>query len=146
MDGSSTILDSIFAVTVNWNKPDDTNECIDSLKSQTGITFKEIVVVDNGSNDDSRQKILHKHPDVRIIETHKNLGFAGGFNIGIKYSLQKNANFVLILNNDTICHAAMVEQLYKEGKERRAITGPIIFYHQEPQRIWSVGGTYLQYY
>lgn len=60
-----------------------------------------MIVVDNGSTNDSVARIRAAHPDILLIESEKNLGFAGGNNIGIRRALAHGADFVWLLNNDT---------------------------------------------
>jgi len=63
-----------------------------------------VLVVDNGSTNDSVSQIHKKYPDVTVLETGKNLGFTGGNNVGFEYALSHNADFIWMLNNDTIVH------------------------------------------
>jgi GT2 family glycosyltransferase len=129
----------VTAVTVNWNRPQDTLECLESLRRQAGVEFKS-VVVDNGSTDDSARIIAQAYPDVVLIETGANLGFARGFNTGIRNALQAGAEYVLLLNNDTIAAEDMVRQLVFCPFAPRAVTAPIIFRYGQPNLIWSAGG------
>ena len=94
---------SIFVVIVNWNGKRDTLACLASLKQiKRGKETLTVVVVDNGSSDDSISVIRKTHPWVTVIPVGKNLGFTGGNNVGISYALSKNADFIWLLNNDTI--------------------------------------------
>lgn len=91
---------NIYAIILNWNGKNDTLHCLKSLKDVT--TPHHVVVVDNGSTDDSASAISKAFPDIHLIETGENLGYAEGNNIGIRYALGKKADALLILNNDTI--------------------------------------------
>jgi GT2 family glycosyltransferase len=62
----------------------------------------KVIVVDNGSTDDSAARIRASNSDVPLIENSDNLGFAGGNNVGIRYALAHGADYVWLLNNDTI--------------------------------------------
>lgn len=94
---------SVYAIIVNWNGVADTLVCLQSLQnvneSYAGLT---VVVVDNGSTNDSVSQIKKKFPGVHIIETGKNLGFTGGNNIGMEYALKQNADYIWMINNDTV--------------------------------------------
>lgn len=93
----------IAVVIVNWNGLKDTLICLESL--QTIHLFGNsisIIVVDNGSTDDSAKTIRKTHPGVILIEAGKNLGFTGGNNIGIQHALSMGADLVWLLNNDTV--------------------------------------------
>ena len=95
----------IAIVIVNWNGREDTLECLASVEKLelTGVQL-DVIVVDNGSRDNSVSAIRDKFPKTILIEKDKNLGFVGGNNAGIIYALKKNAEAVWLLNNDTIVH------------------------------------------
>ena len=90
----------VFVVVPNWNGAESIASCLDSLQQQT--TTAIVIVVDNGSVDGSVQLIKEKYPGVVLLEQPKNLGFAGGVNVGIKYAIAHNAKFVALFNNDAI--------------------------------------------
>jgi len=90
----------VGCIVLNWNGWRDTVECIDALKECTYPQLA-VIVVDNGSTDDSAARIRAVHPDIVLLESGKNLGFAGGNNIGIRYALAHGAEYVWLLNNDT---------------------------------------------
>ncbi len=90
----------VTCILLNWNGWQDTLACLDALKQ---CTFPDltVIVVDNGSSNDSVVRIRAAHPDVPLLESKINLGFAGGNNIGIRYALAHHADYVWLLNNDT---------------------------------------------
>lgn len=128
----------ICAVTLNWNRPQDTLACVESLFSQTYPNLT-VLVVDNGSSDDSIAQIGRYSPQLELIANSTNLGFAGGINVGLQRALEMGAAFVLIVNNDTLLAADMVEKLWQVTQASQAVTAPIIYYAEEPQRVWSLG-------
>src|SRR5579885_2686307 len=87
-DGNDSAL--VYVILLNWNGWRDTVACIDSLKRLTYPEYR-ILVVDNGSTNDSVHRILTAFPDVPILEAGSNLGFAGGCNLGIRHALAQNA-------------------------------------------------------
>jgi GT2 family glycosyltransferase len=91
---------SVYAVVLNWNGRRDTINCLNALKQSTYANLN-IIVVDNGSTDDSVEQIRRTYPSVILLETGQNLGFAGGNNPGIRYAMQQMPDFVWLLNNDT---------------------------------------------
>jgi GT2 family glycosyltransferase len=128
----------IYAVTLNWNRPQDTLACVESLLAQTYLNLT-VLVVDNGSIDDSIEQIEGQFPQVELIANSANLGFAGGMNVGLRRTLAAGAAFVLIVNNDTLLAVDMVETLWGVAQASRAVVAPIIYYADEPQRVWSLG-------
>ncbi len=96
---------SVYAIIVNWNGIEDTLNCLQSLsKINRSYANLTVLVVDNGSTNDSVSQIHKKYPDVTVLETGKNLGFTGGNNVGMDYALSHNADFIWMLNNDTLVH------------------------------------------
>jgi GT2 family glycosyltransferase len=76
----------VYVVVVNWNRPADTVACINSLLAQEGVSPK-VIVVDNGSTDDSVSIIRGKFPQVEVIASPTNLKFARGCNLGMAWRL-----------------------------------------------------------
>ncbi|MEA2113337.1 MAG: glycosyltransferase family 2 protein [Patescibacteria group bacterium] len=131
------MLPKVFIIILNWNNWTDTKECLKSLENN-GYPNCEVVVVDNGS--DKKQKITN--PKIKVIYNKENLGFSGGNNIGIKYALKNNADYVLLLNNDTIVNGDFLEKLVKAGESDAKIgfLGPKIYFADATKEIWFAGG------
>src|SRR3990167_6443495 len=92
----------IAVVVLNYYGLQETQSCLRSLRKIKKNNIEvEIIVVDNNSTDGS-QITLPKERDIKFMQNEKNLGFSGGNNRGIKYALEKNVDYVLILNNDTV--------------------------------------------
>lgn len=133
-------LGQVTAVILNWHRAADTITCLDSLKSQTYPHLTSLVV-DNGSQDDSIAQIQKAHPDITILPTGRNLGFAKGMNHGIRYALAHGAEYLFILNNDTLCAPDLIAQLLPHASPKKAgAVAPLIYYASEPTRVWSIGG------
>ncbi|MFH7832027.1 glycosyltransferase family 2 protein [Bacillus luti] len=88
-------------VVLNWNNLEDSVDCIESLERIEYSNYK-IIFVDNGSNDNSPKEIKKKFQDITVIENGENLGFSAGNNVGIRKALEYGAEYVLVLNNDSI--------------------------------------------
>jgi GT2 family glycosyltransferase len=129
----------IYVVILNWNGAEDTIECLDSLLSQKGVNLGYIVI-DNCSWDDSIQKIQARFPNITIIKTERNLGYPGGMNVGIRLALEKGAKKIFIVNNDTIAQPGMMSSLLAQLKGDIAVVAPAIFYADQPEQLWSLGG------
>jgi GT2 family glycosyltransferase len=130
----------VAIIVVNWNGPNDTVACIESLHRIDYSNF-EIIVVDNGSTDDSVKLLREQCPDVFLIETRENLGFAGGNNVGIREALRRDADYVLLLNNDTVADPQVLRRFVDAAALIRndAILGAKIYYFSDPDRIWYAG-------
>lgn len=86
---------------MTWNHLADTIETIESFIFQDYQNFK-LIVVDNNSKDNTAAHIKKRYPQIFLIENKKNMGWAAGNNIGIKYALENGAGYVLLVNNDII--------------------------------------------
>lgn len=131
----------VSVVTINYNGYDDTCELIDSLKSLL-IISNEIIVVDNNSNNNEGERLRLRYPDIRVIISQTNLGFAGGNNLGIKESC---GEYILLINNDTIVVDNGIQFLVDRLKNNPCIGGvsPKIRFYKQPQHIQFAGYTEL---
>jgi len=127
-------------VILNWQRPDDTVACIRSVRSNT-YTNLQLLVVDNGSADNSVAVISAAFPNVELLALPENLGFAGGNNAGINHALNAGADLILLLNNDTVLDPNVVSELVRalDENETSAIAVPKICYFDDPSRIWAAG-------
>lgn len=130
----------VVIVVLNWNGKDDTLTCLESV-SQIDYPNFQVVVVDNGSNDDSVPAIRQAFPEVHLIETGKNLGYAGGNNVGMRYALERGADYVFVLNNDTTVAPDVLRHLMAEAEKHPEVAalGPVIYYMDRPKVIWTAG-------
>ena len=92
-------------ITVNYNGFKDTCELIDSIPFNDSM---EVIVVDNASTEDKASFIQNNYPNVKVLRNEKNLGFAGGNNLGIKAAKGK---YIFLVNNDTIFKDVNVQSL-----------------------------------
>jgi GT2 family glycosyltransferase len=99
----------VSIVIVSYNTREETLACLASLKAQTVGFPHEVIVLDNASPDGSADAIRRAHPDVRLIESKDNLGFAGGNNVAAKFA---TADHILLLNPDTIILDRAIERLW----------------------------------
>jgi len=135
----------VVVIVLNWNGWRDTLDCLASLEKLDHPDY-EVVVVDNGSTDGSEEKIRESSPDVSVLQTGANLGFAGGNNAGIECTLGRDADFVWLLNNDTFVEphtlTAMVEEMREDGKV--GAVGSVLRYMDEPDRMQCYGGGWVR--
>jgi GT2 family glycosyltransferase len=113
-----TSTSNILTVILNYNGKSDTYRCIESIQSQT--ISADIFVVDNNSNDGLDKEISRIYPDILYSRQEKNLGFAGGVNIGIKYALDHNYEYVCLINNDAIASPNWIQLLYEASVKNKS--------------------------
>lgn len=132
----------VAIVLLNWNGKAVTLECLKSLRKVT-YKRKRIILVDNGSTDGSVAAIRKAFPGVELLEMDQNLGFARGANTGMRHALQRGADLVMLLNNDTVVDPTfltfMVDTLLSDNSI--GMVSPKIYYYAEPELIWFAGGT-----
>ena len=146
---------TIFIIILNWNGKKNTLQCLESIKHlQTWDLELKTIVVDNGSEEELRIENSELRM-IKLIRNKENLGFAGGNNVGIKYALENGADYILILNNDTLVDSSLVEELLEVAAqgEHIGIVAPKIYFvkgyefhkdrYKEPERekvFWYAGG------
>ncbi len=135
----------VFAVVLTWKNFSDTIECITPLKSQD--TQVSILCVDNGSHDGSLEKIKQAHPDISYLELAANLGYAGGNNAGISRAMEQGADYIWILNNDTLADKSACSGLLSafEKKPGTGAAGSRILCYPDKKTTWFAGGIYRKF-
>jgi GT2 family glycosyltransferase len=130
----------VSIIILNWNGLHDTLECLKSIYELNYSNF-EVVVVDNGSIDNSAEIIKRCFAEAILIANEKNLGYATGNNIGIRYALNRGAQYVWLLNNDTVVEAQSLVRLIDTAKndERMGLISPVIYHYDEPAKIQFCG-------
>ncbi len=147
-------MKTVFIIILHWNGTRDTLECLESLSQLQTTNYKlQTIVVDNGSKEEFR--VEGKGERVEIIRNKENLGFAGGNNVGINYALRNGAEYVIILNNDTVVDKNLVNELVKvaESDKKIGMVAPKIYFapsfefHKDRYKkedlgkvIWYAGG------
>jgi GT2 family glycosyltransferase len=128
---------AVSVIILTYNREADVLECLESVSHLDYPNF-EIVVVDNGSSDNTLAKIRKIYPPVRIIENGRNLGFAEGNNVGIR---KTSTPYVLILNDDTVVGKNLLKDLVEalDADPRAGLAGPKVLYYGAKDRIWCAG-------
>ena len=134
------MIKKVSIITINYNGLKDTVEMIESLAIHETYPH-EIIVVDNASTDPLEHKLLQsKFPDIQVIRSEKNLGFAGGNNLGISYA---TGYYLLLLNNDTIITQPFLKALVNrlDSNPRIGCVSPKIACWPEKERLQYAGST-----
>ena len=146
----------IAVIILNYNGKEDTLTCLESLQKVVGDGYTtETIVVDNASGDDSVVEIQEKYPEVKLLINPQNLGFSEGNNVGIRHALTNQADYILLLNNDTTVDGYLFRELLVAEKtiDKSAVMGPKIYFssgrefHKDRykpeelgQVLWYAGG------
>lgn len=135
-------LPPLAVIVVNWNGAAVLEDCLVSLED-AGYPGLRVVVVDNDSHDGSATAARQRHPDIELVETGRNLRWAGGNNAGLHHLAASGWDgHVLLLNNDTIVPEGSLRRLaaaLAQRPEAWAAT-PRICYADDPSRAWYDGG------
>ena len=131
---------NVAVVVLNWNQEVDTADCLTSLSKVEGAPLR-VILVDNGSEQESIDRLERRFPEILMIRLSENRGFAGGNNVGIERALWDGASHILLLNNDTLVHPGFLTPLL-EGLTAPGIgvVGPKIYCHPDATRLWFAGG------
>jgi GT2 family glycosyltransferase len=108
----------ISVIVLSWNSEKYISPCLKSLQElDLGDVHFEIVVVDNGSSDNTVDLVKRDFPKVTVLETGANLGYAEGNNVGIRYALQKTNDFIWIVNPDVYVDKNSLKELLFTAKK-----------------------------
>jgi GT2 family glycosyltransferase len=131
----------VYCILVNWNGAADTLPCIASLLQQHYSNLR-ILIVDNGSTDDSVARIRSAFPQVTVLEAGGNLGFASGSNVGIRHAFAEGADYIWLLNNDTTAPPDSCTKLVARAHQQPSagLIGSVLFYMNDPSQIQAWGG------
>lgn len=135
----------VSIIILNWNGMKDTIECLESVRKIDYPSY-EVIVVDNDSADSSPEEIKRLVPKATLIKNKENLGFAGGNNVGIRYALERNAEYVWLLNNDTTVKADALTNLVasSEASSKIGLASPIIYDYFDRSKA-QFRGAYFDY-
>lgn len=130
-------------VILTWNGRNDTLECLRSLAPVWSDRIQG-VLVDNGSTDGTTEAVKHEFPGLIVLENRENLGFTEGNNVGIRYALDHGADYVLLLNNDTVVDRGFVRELLRVAarSQRIGFVSPKIYFSDPPDMLWFAGARF----
>jgi GT2 family glycosyltransferase len=141
-------LPAVSVVILNWNGGDVICDTIVSVLN-AGAAPNSIVVVDNASTDGSDVQVRQRFPEVTMIRTPSNLGFAAGNNKGIEHALEQGADCVLLLNNDALLDRGAIKAMVSAllADPRRGVVVPKIYVYSSAgeQRLWAAGARWLAF-
>jgi GT2 family glycosyltransferase len=137
-------MKTIYILILNYNGYDDTKKCLATLHYLKATNYSiKVVVIDNGSSAgqlEKLKKLLQSYKTILLMENGKNMGFAAGNNVGIRYALSHKADFILLLNNDTISDMNYLQSCIKRDVP---IISPVVKYQEfkdQKRLIYDLGG------
>jgi GT2 family glycosyltransferase len=133
------VFQLVVAVVLNWNGKQDTLECLETLNHQSYPNLR-IILVDNHSTDGSPKAVSEHYPDVELIINPEDYGFGRGLNVGIRRGLLLGADFIFTVSNDTLVEKDCIQNLLKSANPETGLLAPMIYYAQQPNVIWALGG------
>lgn len=131
---------SVAVVVLNYNGLADTCRCLESLRAVPYPNLS-VILVDNASEVDPVPSAAAAFPGLLTLRNAGNLGYAGGNNRGIELALDRGADYILMLNNDTVVAPEIVTALVDafEREPSLGVVGPVINYLDEPERVMTDG-------
>jgi GT2 family glycosyltransferase len=129
----------VAVILLNWNTPQHTIACIQSLKWICEDQNFDIIVADNGSTDGSLTTIREAFPSLIYIDNQTNLGFAEGNNRALNYSMEHGYRYSLLLNTDTLLEMDVVAGLFSHLEQHQEAAGvqPAIYWMHDKAEIWN---------
>ncbi|MCY0892163.1 MAG: glycosyltransferase family 2 protein [Acidibacillus sp.] len=138
-------IPNVWIVIVNYKGLEDTQEC---LRSVERIDYEkyQVIVVDNESDDLTVAILEAEFPSVRVLRSQKNLGYSGGNNLGVQLALLEGAEFIWLLNNDTIVTPDALYSLIELSIKcpDKGFYGSFINYYDDKNMIWYGGGRFYR--
>ncbi len=132
---------SVALILLNWNRWQDTLRCLRSIED-LDYPRLDVLVIDNGSTDGSAQHLREQAPEVELIVSERNLGFAAGVNLGLHHVLEGHPDYIWLLNNDTVVFPATLREMVAvaEADPTVGITGSVAYFMGEPESVEGWGG------
>ncbi len=129
----------VFVIVLNFNGADWLIACLGALL-QTAYSDFSVIVVDNASTDDSLNLIRVKYPEIILLQNNRNDGFSAGNNLGIRYALERRADYVVLLNPDTKVKPDWLSRMIEVGEQEPSlgILGAVqLRYDNEDWNSWT---------
>jgi GT2 family glycosyltransferase len=144
MENQNNIRPLVSIITINYNQSEVTKDLLRSLRKITYPSY-EIIVVDNASPNDNPDSIKDEFPEIVLIKSNVNLGFAGGNNLGVR---QSKGDYFLFINNDVEVPAGFLETLVEtlENNTQIGMVSPKIKFHWNPDLIQYAGYTPMSHW
>lgn len=139
------VMKLVSIITVNFNHSHVTDEFLDAFYRTNQYPNYEIIVVDNGSKENPVPAWSFKYPHVKFVRSERNLGFAGGNNLGVTYA---KGDLLFFVNNDTEFTVGLIQTLVDNIAKhpKTGMISPKIRYFQDPEILQYAGYTEMNYF
>ena len=116
----------VSVIIVNWNGCALLRKCLNSIREAGGPLVGEVIVIDNASSDGSAEMVAVEFPEVTLVRSEQNLGFARANNLGLE---QASGSWLALINSDVVVHPDCFDRLahYLEEHDRVGLVGPKVF-------------------
>jgi protoporphyrinogen oxidase/GT2 family glycosyltransferase len=133
----------VSVVILTYNHYEDTRECLNSVQ-KCNYPNVNIILVDNGSEDETPAKVREEFPKIQVIENGANIGVPAGYNIGFQEALAQASDYIFMLNNDTVIAPDIIDELLEvaNADPDAGIVMPKVLFYGSSDRVWSSGGRY----
>lgn len=137
----SIAKDKVAIILVNWNGLQFTIDCLHSLRKLEYPDFG-ILLIDNASDNQEGEELKLKFPEITLIQSSANLGFAGGNNLGIRKALELGYSHLMLLNNDTVVAPDFLNVMMSQFEKSPSlgVVQPLIYWMKDRNQIWNAGG------
>ena len=131
----------VAIIIVNWKQYELTKSCLFSLK-KINCDDHQIILIDNESNQKELKSIKNQFKNIIIFSNERNLGFTGANNIGIKYAIKNEFEYVMLINNDTEVEKNFINPLIDslEKYKNLGAVQPLILNFSKIKKVWNAGG------
>lgn len=134
-------MNNVAIIILHFGLLKNTLECLESVDKATYKSKSTVFLVDNGTLQLTKNNLKKFKTKINLISNKTNLGFAGGMNAGIKNALKEDFDYYLLLNNDVLVKPQIIGDLLKPFKKNDiGITGSLITYYDNPNKLWFGGG------
>lgn len=132
----------VLIVIITYNAAEYIGDCLSSVaRARYPREFFKTLVIDNGSTDGSIDFVKTNFADVEVVVNEKNLGFAGGNNVGMRYAIDHNFDYVYLLNQDTVVSEDFINEAVVVARTDARI-GAVqskLLLHDKPELLNSRG-------
>ncbi len=135
---------AVAVVIVSYNGLGDLEDCLKSLRVQDYPNY-EVIVVDNASKEPIVSTLQKKYPEVELIASDKNLGFAAGNNLGVKRALKNGAKYVFFLNPDTEADTRLISETVNAATDKTIVQPLVLLYEKKRTQLVNTDGNVVNY-